>query len=167
MKEKIKDKKIRVLSFIAAMLSLFAVITVMFRFMEDYVHNIDGYGGYYVNIYGFELYTNTKLWWGIMLGVLGIISLLWNLIYGAYAIIDGKYRNLTWRIARYGYIFGVIVGIINFFALISYFGNTPNSYNYLSAFWTFLVFLAVIIALEIALIFLKDEDTKNKLNSDT
>lgn len=146
-----KDIKIRILCIIAAALSVFAVIPIMFGFYE--VDISDGYG-YYIE-YGFELYADAKRWWYLLVGILGIISLLWNIVYGAYAIIDGRYRNLTWRIARYGYFYGIIIGIINFSVIIS------NCCNGLPLMWVFIVFVAAAVAVEIVLILLKDEETKS------
>ncbi|MDE7439182.1 MAG: hypothetical protein K2N23_01550 [Clostridia bacterium] len=145
-----KDKKIRILCIIAAALSVLAIIPIMFGFYKYYFTD-----GYFTE-YGFELYADTKRWWYFLVGILGIISLLWNLVYGAYAIIDGRYRNLTWRIARYGYFYGIIVGIINFSVIIS------NCTNGLPLMWVFLVFVAAVVAVEIVLIILKDEDTKKQ-----
>ena len=152
MKEKIKDKKIRVLSFIVAMLSL---LTLFFFFFEF----VYAEPSMYV-IYGFQLYVSKSLWRFVLFGVLGLVALLWNLVFGVYSVIDGRYRNLTWRIARYGYFHSMVAGIINFAALIGIYGYLQE------AAYAFLVFLAVIIALEIALIFSKDEDTKNSLKMD-
>ncbi len=151
MKEKIKDKKIRVLSFIVAMLSLLTLFPLMFEFVY-------AEPSMYV-IYGFQLYVSKSLWF-VLFGVLGLVALLWNLVFGVYSVIDGRYRNLTWRIARYGYFHSMVAGIINFAALIGIYGYLQE------AAYAFLVFLAVIIALEIALIFSKDEDTKNSLKMD-
>ena len=150
MKNKIKDKKIRALSFIVAMLSLLTLFPLMFEFVY-------AEPSMYV-IYGFQLYVSKSLWRFVLFG---LVALLWNLVFGVYSVIDGRYRNLTWRIARYGYFHSMVAGIINFAALIGIYGYLQE------AAYAFLVFLAVIIALEIALIFSKDEDTKNKLNSDT
>lgn len=148
-----KDKKIRILSIIAAALSVFAVVPIMFGFFE---YHTDFYGYQYsYTEYGFELYYDVNYWWFILIGVLGIVSLLWNLVYGAYAIIDGRYRNLTWRIARYGYFYGIVVGIINFSAIISMCCNS------LPAAWAFLVLIAAVVAIEITLIILKDEASKS------
>lgn len=149
-----KDNKIRILSIITSVFTLIAVIPVMFSFYEDVINGIN------VTCYGFNLYSNTKSWWFILLAVLGIISFIWNLAYGAYAIIDGRYRNLTWRIARYGYFYGIITGIINFSAIISL-----VSYCYLlPSACVFLLIVAATVALEITLLFLKDEDTKRYKN---
>ena len=54
MKEKIKDKKIRVLSFIVAMLSLLTLFPLMFEFVY-------AEPSMYV-IYGFQLYVSKSLW---------------------------------------------------------------------------------------------------------
>ena len=153
MKNRMKDTKITALSFIVAMLSLLTLFPLMFEFVY-------AEPSMYV-IYGFQLYVSKSLWRFVLFGVLGLVALLWNLVFGVYSVIDGRYRNLTWRIARYGYFHSMVAGIINFAALIGIYGYLQE------AAYAFLVFLAVIIALEIALIFSKDEDTKNKLNSDT
>lgn len=150
-----KDKKIRILCIIAAILSVLAIVPIMFEFYNYYSTDINGYQFSYYE-YGFELYTDKNQWWFILIGVLGIISLLWNLVYGAYAIIDGRYRNLTWRIARYGYFYGIFVGIINIAVIISIY------YYALLAAWVFVVLVSLAVAIEIALVILKDEDTKSK-----
>ena len=152
MKEKIKDKKIRVLSFIVAMLSLLTLFPLMFEFVY-------AEPSMYV-IYGFQLYVSKSLWRFVLFGVLGLVALLWNLVFGVYSVIDGRYRNLTWRIARYGYFYGVVVGFINFVSL------TCCQADLMGGAYAFLFFLTAIIALEIALIFSKDEDTKNSLKMD-
>ena len=87
-----KDKKIRILCIVLAIVSVLAIIPVMFEFYEYQMTDIYGYDFSYSE-WGFELYSDTTRWWYILIGVLGIISLLWNLVYGAYAIIDGRYRN--------------------------------------------------------------------------
>lgn len=148
-----KDIKIRILCIVAAALSVVAIIPIMFGFYEYYTTDSFGYQYSYCE-YGFELYSDANRWWYILIGVLGIISLLWNLVYGAYAIIDGRYRNLTWRIARYGYFYGIVVGIINFSVIISVCCNS------LPAAWAFLVLVATVVAVETTLILLKDESSK-------
>ena len=149
-----KDKKIRILCIIASVLSVLAVVPIMFQFYE--YSSPDNYGIEYSYVqYGFELYSDINMWWYLLIGILGIISLLWNLAYGAYAIIDGRYRNLTWRIARYGYFYGIVVGVINFAAIIS------NCVDALPAMWIYLVVVAAAVAIETVLVILKDEDTKS------
>ncbi|MDE7329551.1 MAG: hypothetical protein K2N30_00420 [Clostridia bacterium] len=153
-----KDKKIRILCIVASVLSVIAIVPVMFEFFVYYTTDIYGYQFSYA-VYGFELYSDTQYWWYLLIGILGIISLLWNLIYGAYAIIDGRYRNLTWRIARYGYFYGIVVGVINFAVIMSTVcGSRPAA-------WSFLIIVAATVAVEIVLILLKDEDSKTKLSS--
>ena len=154
-KNKIKDKKIRALSVVVAMLTLLAFFPLMFEFVDL---NFSPYDSW---IRGLELYANKQLWWFLVMGILGLIALIWNLLFAAYSIIDGRYKKLTWNIARYGYFYGVVVGFINFVSL------TCCQADLMGGAYAFLFFLTAIIALEIALIFLKDEDTKNKLNSDT
>ena len=154
-KKKIKDKKIRALSVVVAMLTLLEFFPLMFEFVDL---NFSPYDSW---IRGLELYANKPLWWFLVMGVLGLIALIWNLLFAAYSIIDGRYKKLTWNIARYGYFYGVVVGFINFVSL------TCCQADLMGGAYAFLFFLTAIIALEIALIFLKDEDTKNKLNSDT
>ncbi len=150
-----KDEKIRILCMVAAALSVIAIVPIMFEFKEYYTTDLGGQQ-YSYSVYGFDLYSDTQMWWFLLVGVLGIVSLLWNLVYGAYAIIDGRYRNLTWKIARYGYFYGIVVGIINFCVIIS------DGCNLAAAGWAFLVLVAAVIAVEIVLIILKDEDTKSK-----
>ena len=152
-----KDKKIRILCIVAAALSVLAVVPIMFEFYNFYSTDVLGYQYDYF-VYGFELYSDTNMWWFILVGVLGIISLLWNLVYGAYAIIDGRYRNLTWRIARYGYFYGIVIGIINFAMIMSLVCNSAP------AAWAFLVIIAATVAIETVLVISKDEETKNKLS---
>lgn len=154
-KNKIKDKKIRALSVVVAMLTLLEFFPLMFEFVDL---NFSPYDSW---IRGLELYANKQLWWFLVMGILGLIALIWNLLFAAYSIIDGRYKKLTWNIARYGYFYGVVVGFINFVSL------TCCQADLMGGAYAFLFFLTAIIALEIALIFLKDEDTKNKLNSDT
>ena len=150
-----KDKKIRILCIVASVLSVLAIVPIMFQFYE--YSSSDNYGiEYYYVQYGFELYSDTNMWWYLLIGILGIISLLWNLVYGAYAIIDGRYRNFTWRIARYGYFYGIVAGVINFAVIIS------NCEDALPAMWIFLAFVVAVIAIETVLIILKDEETKSK-----
>lgn len=151
-----KDKKIRILCVIAAVLSVAAIIPIMFEFKDYYTTDFWG-NQYSYSIYGFQMYSDKEMWWFILIGVLGVISLLWNLVYGAYAIIDGRYGNLTWRIARYGYFFGIVAGIINFGAIMS------DCCNSAPAAWAFIAMIAVVVVIETVLIFLKDEDTKSKL----
>ena len=153
-KNKIKDKKIRALSVVVAMLTLLEFFPLMFEFVDL---NFSPYDSW---IRGLELYANKQLWWFLVMGILGLIALIWNLLFAAYSIIDGRYKKLTWNIARYGYFHSMVAGIINFAALIGIYGYLQE------AAYAFLVFLAVIIALEIALIFSKDEDTKNSLKMD-
>lgn len=151
-----KDKKIRILCIVAAALSVIAIVPIMFEFKEYYT--TDAWGQQYsYSIYGFDLYSDTQMWWYLLIGILGIVSLLWNLVYGAYAIIDGRYRNLTWKIARYGYFYGIVTGIINFAVIFS------DCCNNAAASWAFLVLVAAVVAIEIVLIILKDEDTKLKM----
>ena len=154
-KNKIKDKKIRALSVVVAMLTFLEFFPLMFEFVDL---NFSPYDSW---IRGLELYANKQLWWFLVMGILGLIALIWNLLFAAYSIIDGRYKKLTWNIARYGYFYGVVVGFINFVSL------TCCQADLMGGAYAFLFFLTAIIALEIALIFLKDEDTKNKLNSDT
>jgi len=149
-----KDKKIRILCAIVAVLSVVAVIPIMFKFFEYSSTSIHGEQfAYYV--WGFAVYSDTENWWYILLGVMGIVALLWNLVYGAYAIIDGRYTNLIWRVARYGYFYGIIVGIINFSAILSYGDLAPAA-------WAFVGVVALVAVLETVLIFFKDEDTLNR-----
>lgn len=153
-KNKIKDKKIRALSVVVAMLTLLEFFPLMFEFVDL---NFSPYDSW---IRGLELYANKQLWWFLVMGILGLIALIWNLLFAAYSIIDGRYKKLTWNIARYGYFYGVVVGFINFVSL------TCCQADLMGGAYAFLFFLTAIIALEIALIFSKDEDTKNSLKMD-
>ena len=110
-KNKIKDKKIRALSVVVAMLTLLEFFPLMFEFVDL---NFSPYDSW---IRGLELYANKQLWWFLVMGILGLIALIWNLLFAAYSIIDGRYKKLTWNIARYGYFYGVVVGFINFVSL--------------------------------------------------
>lgn len=149
-----KDKLIRIFCIIAAVLSLAAVVPIMFPVKEYVVETL--YGSYVETVYGVVMYSDKDLWWYILIGVLGVVALLWNLVYCAYAIIDGRYRNLTWRIARYGYFFGIVAGIINFAVIIS------ECTDLAPAGWAFLALLALVVAVEVVLVLLKDEDTKSR-----
>jgi len=150
-----KDKKIRILCAVTALLSVAAIIPLMFEFVEYASTDIHGLQFFY-SVWGVGIYSDTENWYFILLGVLGIISLLWNLVYCAYAVIDGRYRNLTWRIARYGYFFGAIVGLINAAAILSFLSFTCL----LPAAYVFVVLIVAAVALETTLLFLKDEDSK-------
>ncbi len=151
-----KNKLIRILSLVTAGVSLLCILPIIFAFYDYYI-----FGNNYP-IYGFELYTDVKSWYMVLIGCLGLISLLWNLVYGAYAAIDGRYRNLTWRIARYGYFFGAVVGLINFAVILSF---AFYDYALLAMWYVFLILNVAVIALEITLIILKDEDTKSKIKN--
>ena len=85
------------------------------------------------------------------MGILGLLSLLWNLAWGAYAIIDGRYSILIWRIVRYGYFYGMVIGIINFVIIVG------AADILLPAAWVYAAVIAVTVMVEIALIFLKDK----------
>ncbi len=152
-----KDKKLRILCIVAAALSVIAILPIMFEFKTMEYYDPWGEYQYTYGVWGIELYSDTNSWWFLLVGILGVVSLLWNLVYGAYAIIDGRYRNLTWRIARYGYFYGIVAGIINFGVIIS------DCCNLAAAGWAFLVLVAAVVAVEIVLIILQDEDTKTKL----
>lgn len=143
-----KDKKIRILTVIAAALSVCAIIPIMFEFYEV------TYSEFHFYEYGITLFTDTENWWYLLIGILGLISLLWNLVYCAYSVIDGRYRNLTWRIARYGYFYGMVAGVINFAVIISRCCDAEP------AVWAFLVLVAATVAVETVLVLSKDEDTK-------
>ena len=96
-------KNIRILSIVAAVLSLTAVLITNFDFCELHYSGFDNR-----EIYGIEIYIYPERWIMLFLGILGLLSLLWNLAWGAYAIIDGRYSILIWRIVRYGYFYGKI-----------------------------------------------------------
>ena len=149
-----KDKKIRVLCAVTSLISILAIVPIMFDFFEISISGYEG-SGYYSEA-GYQIYTDKEQPINIFLGVLGLIALLWDLVYGAYALIDGRYRNLTWRIARYGYFFGIVAGFINFAFIVSlmfYFTICTCSI-------IFLVLTAAAIILKFFLIFTKDEASK-------
>lgn len=139
-----KHRIIRILSVIVAALSLISLIPLKF----DFYGNLYSFSSFAADltISGIEIYFEPAM---IAIGVLGLISMLWNLVCGAYAIIDGRYKNLFWRIARYGYFYGIVVGIVNIWAII---GTEA-----LPAVWIYVASLAVTVAVEIVLIVLKDE----------
>lgn len=155
-----KNKLIRILSLVTAGVSLLCILPIIFALFETDYYVLGQNVSY--SIFGFELYTDGKSWYMILIGCLGLISLLWNLIYGAYAAIDGRYRNLTWRIARYGYFYGAVMGLINFAVILSY---AFYDYTLLAMWYIFLILNVAVIALEITLIILKDEDTKSKMRN--
>lgn len=152
-KNKMKDKKIRVLSVVVAMLTLLEFFPLMFEFVNFHFSPYDSW------IRGLELYANKQLWWFLVMGVFGLIALIWNLLFAAYSIIDGRYKKLTWNIARYGYFYGIVLGFINFVSL------TCCQADLMGGAYAFLIFLVAIIAIEIALVFSKDEDTINSLKN--
>ena len=151
-----KDKKIRIISAVVSLLSILAVVPVMFAFFKG--ETIDIYGSRYsYSIAGYDAYLMQEV--NIVIGVFGLVALLWDLVYGAYALIDGRYRNLTWRIARYGYFYGICMSLINFafiVSFLSYYEPYPCSI-------VFLVLIAAVTVLKFILIFTKDEETKNRI----
>ncbi|MDE5721245.1 MAG: hypothetical protein K2I30_00690 [Clostridia bacterium] len=79
----------------------------------------------------------------------------------AYAIIDGRYRNLTWRIARFGYFYGMVAGIVNFSFILS----LCFVYSVKAMSIVFILLIAVTVVLEFILVFTKDEDVKNNISN--
>lgn len=151
-----KDKKIRVLCAVTSLVSILAIVPIMFAFFKYSLDSV--MGGYSYSVWGYRLYLDTDNPINIVVGVFGFVALLWDLVYGAYALIDGRYRNLTWRIARYGYFYGIAIGLINFAFILSFIiGNNFYAFSII-----FLVLIAVAVILKFFLIFIKDEDTKNK-----
>lgn len=144
-----KDKKIRILCAVTALVSVLTIIPVMFPFFE--VNN----SGITYREWGYQIYTLASI--NIAIGSLGLVALLWDLVYGAYALIDGRYRNLTWRIARYGYFYGIVMGLINLSFILSFmFWETPCACSII-----FVVLIAATVVLKFFLIFSKDEQTKS------
>ncbi len=139
-------KNIRMLSIVAAVLSLTAVLITNFDFCELHYSGFDNR-----EIYGIEIYIYPERWIMLFLGILGLLSLLWNLAWGAYAIIDGRYSILIWRIVRYGYFYGMVIGIINFVIIVG------AADILLPAAWVYAAVIAVTVMVEIALIFIKDK----------
>lgn len=150
-----KDKKIRVLCAVISLISVLTIIPIMFEFFI--VHQDGIFNEYTYGIWGFEIYTNKEQAVNIVLGVLGLIALLWDLVYGAYALIDGRYRNLTWRIARYGYFYGIVMGLINF----SFIASFLFYYSCCVSSVVFLIMVAAVTILKFFIIFIKDENSKN------
>lgn len=145
-----KDKKIRILCAVTALVSVLAIIPIMFPFFEYE-------GEFTYREWGYQIYSNKDATINIAIGSLGIVALLWDLVYGAYALIDGRYRNLTWRIARYGYFYGIVIGLINFSFILSFmFWEASCACSII-----FVVLIAVTIILKFFLIFSKDEQTKS------
>ena len=58
-------------------MTVLAVVSIMFEFFSA---GFNGGGEY--SICGFEIYTDKHNAVNIILGVLGIIAMLWNLVYG-------------------------------------------------------------------------------------
>lgn len=143
-----KNRFFKALSIVAAVLSLTAVLVTNFDFCELHY---SGFGNR--EICGIEIYIYPERWVMLFLGILGLLSLIWNLAWGAYAIIDGRYSNLIWRIARYGYFYGIIIGIINFTVIV----GAADADILLPAAWIYAAVIAVTVAVEIALIILKDK----------
>lgn len=149
-----KDKKIRVIGAVVSLISVLAVVPLMFRFFEVYENDFYG-SGYYYGIWGYDVYLMNEI--NIVIGVFGLIALLWDLVYGAYAIIDGRYRKLTWRIARYGYFYGICLGIINFAFIVSFmFSYSITTVGSI----LFLILIAAAVILKFILIFSKEGEPK-------
>jgi len=154
-----KDKKIRILCAVTALVSLLAVVPIMFGF---YAHESNDYwGSYSYSVIGYRIFTDADI--NIVIGVFGLLGLLWDLVFGAYAIIDGRYKDLLWRIIRYGYFYGIFIGLINFAFIVSYF----SYYECCAGSVIFLILVAAVIALKFVLIFTKNEGTRNLSVNDT
>ena len=150
-----KDKKIRILCAVTALLSILAVVPVMFDFFV--VETSDYWGSYGYTVAGYSVYTNIEQPINVVVGVFGLLGLLWDLAFGAFAIIDGKYKNLLWRIIRYGYFYGIAMGLINFAFVASFY----NYYGCCAGSVIFLILVAAVIALKFVLIFSKSGEACN------
>ncbi len=150
-----KNKKIKILCAVISLVSLLAVVPVMFDFFKTELTDVwgDSYG--YSSLAGYRIYTDTDI--NIVLGVFGLLAMLWDLAFGAYAIIDGKYKNLLWRIIRYGYFYGIVIGLLNFAFIVSYYCY----YGCCAGSVIFLILTAAVIALKFVMIFAKPEEPKD------
>ncbi len=151
-----KDKKIRILCAVTALISLLAVVPIMFDFFI--YQSSDMFGReYWYNVLGYGVFTDTEQPINIVVGVFGLLGLLWDLAFGAYAIIDGRYKDLLWRIIRYGYFYGIAMGLINFAFIVSYLCY----FECCAGSVIFLILVAAVIALKFVLIFTRNEETRN------
>ncbi len=149
------NKKIKLISTVVSLISMLAVITIMFKFFNRFYMD-SRYG-----VWGFEIYIDKDNGINIFIGVLGLIALLWDLSFGAYAIINGKYKRLFWQIARYGYFYGIVAGIVNFgliFTLTLY-----DSFTFVPI--IFLLLIASAVVLKGILIVTKEEDLEIDKNN--
>lgn len=156
MKEKGKNKKIRILSLVTAGVSLLAVVPIMFALFGYIERNSFTDSTFTTYYYGYNLYTDSDAWHMILVGTLGLVALLWNLVYGAYAAIDGRYGTLNWKVARYGYFYGEVAGLLNFGVILSY---AFSSFTFEPMGYVFLILIAAAVALENVLIGTKVEET--------
>lgn len=146
-----KNKKLRIFCALICIVSLSAVVPVMFAFYEvDWMEFV-------YSVWGYEIFTDTSAPLNIFVGVLGLIGLLWDLVYGAYAVIDGRYRNLTWRIARYGYFYGAVTAVIHLAFIASLCGSRLETAGIV-----FCALLFVLAAAKIVLIFQKEENCSSQ-----
>lgn len=144
-----KRKTIRIMCAVTAMVSLLSVVPIMFEFFK-----VETIGSYSYTVLGFNIYTNTEQAINIVVGVFGLLGLLWDLAFGAFAIIDGRYKNLLWRIIRYGYYYGIAVGLLNFAFIASFL----YYYDFCFGSIIFLVLTAIVITIKFVLVFSKNED---------
>lgn len=151
-----KDKKVRILCAVTALVSLLAVVPVMFDFFKIELSDFWGETYGYSTVIGYQVYADTDQPINIVLGVFGLLGMLWDLVFGAFALIDGRYKNLLWRIIRYGYFYGIVMGLLNFAFIASYYCY----YGCGAGSVIFLILTAAVIALKFALIFTKTEGEK-------